>query len=159
MLRARKTVISKYLLTHESSQDEQTDKERNELIQENDQLIMENEELRQELANLSETTGHLNEVVEILRLRLEEVQEECEENGIKYYNEEQPSDLVTVKLELDRFRHQCALLMTELDTEKLLVKRIEGERDVMCGKVKMFEEEMTRTSDRQREGMNLLQNQ
>ena len=157
MLRAKKTVISKYLLTHESSQDEQTEKERDELIQENDQLIMENEELRQELSNLSETTGHLNEVVEVLRLRLEEVQEECEENRMKYYDEDQTTDITTVKLESDQLRHQCMLLNTDLETQRLLVNRIEGERDMLNNKLETIEGEMVIACNRQKEEVKILQ--
>ena len=164
MLRAKKTVISKYLLTHESSRDEQTEREREELIQENDQLLMENEELRQELSSLSDTTQHLNEVVEVLKLRLEEVQEEYGEKQMQLMDEGrivELRDMTMVKTELERARdqlqHRCILLETDLETERVKVRRVEREKEMVVAENRTLQGQAIVVEDRQREEKRLLE--
>ena len=154
MLRAKKTVISKYLSTHDASRDEQSEKEREELIQENDQLIIENDDLRQELSTLTDTTGQLNEMVEILRLRLEEVQEEFDEDRLNHADEIQSRNEVNLH---DQMRHRCALLETDLETEQIKVRRIESEREVIIAELRTLEGQLAVANNKQTVEMKSLQ--
>ncbi len=154
MLRAKKTVISKYLTTHNASRDEQSEKEREELIQENDQLIMENDDLRHELSTLTDTTGQLNEMVEILRLRLEEVQEEFDENRLNHADEKQSRNEVNLH---DQTRHRCALLETDLETERMKVGRIESEREVIIAELRTLEGQLAVANHKQTAEVKALQ--
>ena len=167
MLRARKTVITKYLLAHEYSQEETLAKDREELAIENEQLVMENDELRQELTSLSETTQHLNEVVEVLGIRPEEVQEEYEEEKElqqKMMDDERDKQLNDVKLgkiELEtahrQLKHHCNLLDNDLETERLKIRRVERERDLLESEMNTLKEQLTIAAEQRKEDQRSLQ--
>lgn len=169
MLRAKKSVIEKYLQTHELSQQEATAREREELIQENDQLGLENEDLRQELTSLSETTQRMHDEVEILVLRLQEVQEEAEEERKlqqrqleQKHHQEWENEIHCAKLELKGAQNELQrhndLLETEVERARVQLRRVEEERDNLTRELRILKDQLVSfESEKERELATLQQ--
>lgn len=168
MLRARKAVIVKYLQGSEQAQVDIFARERDEVIGDNEQLALENEQLRQELVSLNETTQHLNEEVEILAVRLQEVNEDYErdKNLHKKQLQEQQwqeidSEIHRVKIELEaaqgELRHHCSMLQAELDTEKIKFVRVEQERDILKAELSTLTNQLGVAGRERRDEIKLLQ--
>lgn len=124
MQKARKIVLLKYVFRNMNSEAEM----------EREEILKENDELKQELSILSETTCQLNEVIQILQLRLKEVQKKDQAS----LPPEKNLSKMEPEIVQDQFRHQYCVVEKVLETEKLKVIKDEIGRNTICSQLGYF---------------------
>lgn len=150
MLRAKKTIFDKYVATQEANEDMYLSQQKDEIIQENLQLSVENNELKQELVGM---TSHMQDQIDILVLRLEEVQEGAEQDRElerkeieEFHRTQMETEVKRMKQELERarneFQQSYSLLESKVERERDTFNQMETERDALTREVQSMKDEM-----------------
>lgn len=144
-LRARKTVLFRYLQSQDQQQDDSLLMERDQLAHESEQLMAENESLRAKLELLVETTHHLQQEVESLANQLAS---ESGDNSLpcetelalrEEYQQQLDHEVSRISMEAEAahsvLQRECAVLETELETERLRLRTVEDQREAMTAEL------------------------
>ena len=141
-LRARKTVLFRYLHSQDQLQEDSLLMERDQLAHESEQLMAENEALRAKLQLLAENSHRLQEEVESLVGQLASesgdvpLSRESELALREEYQQQLDHEVSRITMEIEAansaLRRECAVLETELETERLRMRTMEGEREAMA---------------------------
>lgn len=168
MLRAKKSVFDNYLQAQETSQEGVELQEKEEILQENAQLVLENEDLKQELLTLSEGTQRLQEQVDVLIVRLQDVEEErnedremekreLEERHQKQLEEEVQHMKMELQTAQDEFQHYYNMLEGKIEEERLQLRSVERERDTLTREISLMKEQLVSMEKKQKQEMAMLQ--